>query len=120
LNHADFRHGTPKRSIAVSVIETLQRQLQGVREAAERMLADYPPVEEVLDFMRQRRTVLFEILASLTDDQLTAALPEGAPDFFPNLGGAFEMAVWHEGLHLGQITVARRALGHEPVRDRVE
>jgi len=28
----------------------------------------------------------------------------------------FEMAIWHEGLHSGQLSSVRRALGHGPVQ----
>ena len=76
---------------------------------------DYPPVEEVLAIMRERRQVLMQALASLTDDDLTNPLPKGTPDFLSDVGSVFEMAVWHEGLHSGQLSVTRRVQGHEPL-----
>ena len=76
---------------------------------------DYPPVEEVLAYMRDRRTVVLETLAGMTEDQLAQPLPEGVPGFMTDFASAFEMAVWHEGIHTGQLTVARRGLGHEPI-----
>ena len=78
---------------------------------------DYPPPAEVLDFMRARRGVLLEILAGLNDDALSAPPPKGTPDIMPDLGSIFEMAVWHEALHAGQVTVARRSLGLPPLVD---
>ncbi|MHC4401095.1 MAG: DinB family protein [Planctomycetota bacterium] len=79
--------------------------------------ADYPDVDEVLDFMRERRGVLLEVLSGLTDDDMAKPTPDGAPDVMPDVGSMFELAVWHEALHLGQVTVARRDLGHPPVVD---
>jgi hypothetical protein len=77
-------------------------------------VADYPPVEEVLTFMRERRKTLLEVLDQLADGDLAQKTPEGTPDFLPDIGSVFEMAIWHEGLHSGQLSVARRALGHKP------
>lgn len=77
-------------------------------------LADYPPIEDVLSFMRERRATLLEILEGMTDSDLAKPTPKGTPEFLSDVGSVFEMAVWHEGLHSGQLSVARRALGHKP------
>ena len=73
-------------------------------------------MEEVLAYMRERRAVLLELLADLSDEDLAKPTPEGAPEFLPDIGSVFETAVWHEGLHSGQLSVARRALGFPPQR----
>ena len=78
---------------------------------------DYPAVLEVLDYMRDRRRVLMEILGALSEEDLDRRTPEGAPEFLATYRQVFELAVWHEGIHVGQLTVARRALGHEPLID---
>ena len=70
---------------------------------------DYPPPEEVLRLMRDRRQALLAALDSLSEADLAKPMPEGRPDFFKDLAGVFEMAIWHEGLHSGQISIARRA-----------
>jgi uncharacterized damage-inducible protein DinB len=75
----------------------------------------YPPVAEVLDVMRERRTVLLELLAKMSDDELEKPTPADVAAFCPDYASIFEMAIWHEGLHAGQVTVIRRALGHKPV-----
>ena len=36
-------------------------------------------------------------------------------DFLPDLGSIFEIATWHEAMHLGQVTVIRRSLGNQPL-----
>ncbi len=77
--------------------------------------ADYPPAEEVLAYMRDRRQALLETLEAMSEEQLLEAVPEGAPDFFTDKASVFELAIWHEGVHAGQVAVVRRSLGHGPV-----
>ncbi len=79
--------------------------------------ADYPDPAEVLQFMRERRKTMLEVLAGLSEEDLSKPTPDGTPDIMPDVGSIFEMAVWHEALHLGQVTVARRALGQPPLVD---
>jgi hypothetical protein len=78
-------------------------------------VADYPPIDEVLAAMNERRATLLDVLAGLTDDDLARPTPDGAPDFLSDFGSVFELAVWHEGLHSGQLSMVRRSLGFEPV-----
>jgi uncharacterized damage-inducible protein DinB len=78
---------------------------------------DYPPVAEVVDMMRERRGVLVELLQGRTDAELLGPPAAGASDFLPELATIFEMTTCHETLHLGQVTVVRRSLGHRPVFD---
>ncbi len=75
----------------------------------------YPPPETVLATMGERRSKLLEVLATLSDDDLAKKTPEGAPEFLPDFASVFELAIWHEGLHAGQLSVTRRALGHQPL-----
>lgn len=75
----------------------------------------YPPVESVLETMRERRRALLEILDGLSEDDLARKSPKGAPDFTPDFASVFELAIWHEGLHSGQLTLVRRSLGHRPL-----
>lgn len=77
--------------------------------------ASYPPIEEILDYMHDRRQVLMELLDNFSDAELAQPTPEGAPDFLPDMASVFSTASWHEGLHSGQVTIARRALGHPPM-----
>lgn len=75
----------------------------------------YPPVAEVLEYMRERRQVLLEVLDQMQESDLAVKTPEGAPEFLADNAAVFEMAIWHEGMHSGQLTVVRRALGRPPV-----
>jgi hypothetical protein len=75
----------------------------------------YPPPEEVLAYMRERREALFCVLASLAEEDLSRPTPQGAPDFLSDFASVFETAIWHEGLHSGQVSVAHRALGNRPL-----
>ena len=77
-------------------------------------VADYPPPENVLGFMRERRATLLQVLDGMSDADLAKPTPKGTPEFLSDVGSVFEMAIWHEGLHSGQLSVARRALGHKP------
>lgn len=77
--------------------------------------ADYPRPEQVLEYMNERRATLLGILDNLDEADLEKPLPKGTPDFLPDVGAVFETAVWHEGLHSGQLSVCRRAMGHKPV-----
>jgi uncharacterized damage-inducible protein DinB len=76
---------------------------------------DYPSPEEVLETMRERRKALFDLLRAQSDDALSRATQPGSPDFLPDVASVFEIAAWHEGLHAGQVSVARRSLGHAPL-----
>jgi hypothetical protein len=76
---------------------------------------DYPAVDEVLAYMRERRGVLLAVLEAETDESLSRPTQPGTPRFLPDVASVFEAAVWHEGLHAGQMSVARRGLGHGPL-----
>jgi uncharacterized damage-inducible protein DinB len=76
----------------------------------------YPSPDTVLEVMRERRAALLETLDGMTDEDLATKTPQGAPEFLPDVSSVFELAVWHEGQHAGQLTVARRALGYPPLR----
>ena len=76
----------------------------------------YPQPQSVLEMMRERRATLLSVLEGMSDDDLAKKTPDGAPDFLPDVGSVFEVAIWHEGRHSGQLSVARRALGHEPLQ----
>ena len=78
---------------------------------------DYPPVAEVVDAMRERREVLLDLLRGRSDAEMSAPPVTGASEYWPDLGSIFEMTTWHETLHLGQVTVVRRALGNRPLFD---
>jgi predicted neuraminidase len=75
----------------------------------------YPAPEEVLAAMRERREVLMQILDSLSEADLARKTPAGTPDFLGDVAAVFETAVWHEGMHTGQLSIARRAIGGEPL-----
>lgn len=90
------------------------QELFGLGSTPSPRLEDYPPIEEVRTYMDDRRRVLLEILADLSDEDLATKTPEGTPDFLADYGQVFETAIWHEGLHSGQLTMVRRSLGHQP------
>ena len=75
----------------------------------------YPQPASVVATMRERRAKLLEVLSQLSDEDLAQKTPDGAPEFLPDFASVFELAIWHEGLHAGQLSVTRRALGHKPL-----
>ena len=77
--------------------------------------AAYPPAADVLAVMRERRQTLLALLDRLSDADLEKPKPKGGPEFMSDVGSVFEFIPWHEGLHTGQISIARRALGHSPL-----
>lgn len=77
--------------------------------------SDYPPAEEVLQYMRERRKALLALLAGKSESDLNAPAPSGVPPMVKDVAGIFQLCAWHEGLHAGQISVVRRALGHPSV-----
>ncbi len=81
--------------------------------------SDYPPAEEVLAYWRERRQALASVVEGLTDADLEKPLPQGSPlaARLPDAGGLVSFISFHEGMHAGQLTMARRALGFKPVVD---
>ncbi len=86
----------------------------GVGSHPKSDVKDYPPVAEILAFMRDRRSVLLEIFDATPAEKFADPTPEGTPNFLADIGSVFETAVWHEGLHSGQLSVTRRSLGFDP------
>ena len=80
---------------------------------------DYPPIDEVLEYFEHRREVLLEVLNDLSDDELAEPAPPAEAQSpiagAPNIGQVFFFIAYHEGMHSGQLSVARRGLGHEPL-----
>lgn len=78
----------------------------------------YPAESEVLAYFRERRENFLAVLEELSDDELQAPAPaagERSPIAgAPNIGHLFLFAGQHEAMHMGQLTVANRGLGHPP------
>lgn len=71
----------------------------------------YPSLDEITDAMKRTREVLLEWFSSMDEAKLHSALPEDWKMFGPNFGALMNSIAWHEGLHTGQITNIRKALG---------
>jgi uncharacterized damage-inducible protein DinB len=56
-----------------------------------------------------------ESLDKMSEEDLSKQIPPGGPPFLTDNASMFELLVWHEGLHAGQLSIARRALGHAPL-----
>jgi len=77
--------------------------------------ATYPSPEEALRLMRKCRQALLALLDKMSDEDLAKPIAGGGPEFLTDNASVFELIVWHEGIHCGQMSVARRALGHAPL-----
>lgn len=74
----------------------------------------YPSLSEVKDQLAAQRERLVALFRSLSDEQLQAPLPADMAGFAPNFCALMSSLAWHEGMHGGQLTVIRKALGFPP------
>ncbi len=81
--------------------------------------AAYPSKDDVLAYFHERRETLLKVIEECSDEELNAAAPpageRGPISGAPNVGQLFLFGSFHEGIHMGQLTVAHRSLGREPV-----
>ncbi len=79
----------------------------------------YPGIDEVTEYFHERRNVLLQVLSDLSAEELTQPAPPADAQSpiagAPNIGQAFFFIAYHEGVHCGQLSVARRGLGNEPL-----
>ncbi len=78
-------------------------------------LNDYPPVSEVRRCFDMTRESLLAWYGGLDEATLASPLPDalqGTAESYAALAGTL---AWHEGLHAGQLTVARKLMGLPPV-----
>jgi uncharacterized damage-inducible protein DinB len=72
----------------------------------------YPSPEELLEVGERARARLVSHLRGLNGEQLLAPVEAGRlKDILPNLAHLPGFIALHEGMHMGQIMLARRALG---------
>ncbi len=83
----------------------------GTGSVPSSQLDDYPPIADVLEFMRDRRGVLLALLERLPEEDLSKPTSKSSAKFLPDVASVFQTAIWHEGLHSGQVSVTRRSLG---------
>jgi len=74
----------------------------------------YPSRSELLSQFESRRNDLLSFFKNLPPDRLTADVPEPWQVFGKTPAHVMNSLAWHEGLHAGQLTVIRRALGLGP------
>ncbi|QDU56316.1 DinB family protein [Aeoliella mucimassa] len=80
----------------------------------------YPAVEEVRNYLDDRRSNLLSVVEGLTEEEIAAPMPplEGnhPMNSVPCHGSWLYYAAMHEMVHAGQLTVCRRGLGQSPLR----
>jgi len=75
----------------------------------------YPPLMDVRQVYLDTFNRLAAAFNTLTDDQLTAPPAGDGAGFVNDKLDAAIKAAWHEGWHLGQISLLRKALGGSPL-----
>ena len=77
----------------------------------------YPKLSELVDTLRAAHGVLAEKVAGMSEAEMAAAFPiEDYRKFWPTVGDALMYLMGHhEGYHLGQMSMWRRAAGYGSV-----
>lgn len=91
------------------------KELFGTGSKPMASAADYPDLKEILAALSERRQALVTWLKSLDEAKLRSPLPEDWRDFAPTHAALATSIVWHEGVHAGQLTSIRKALGLKPI-----
>ncbi|QEG21764.1 DinB family protein [Mariniblastus fucicola] len=84
-------------------------------KAASDNADDFIPKTELMEIYRNQRQVIKDVLAGLSEEQLSAASPESFQSYAPTVASLFSMIGSHWLMHSGQWTVLRRELGREIV-----
>ncbi len=115
--HLGFADNFALRHVAPERVEENENyhELFGMGSQPKSDPEAYPPVEEVLQFTRQRRQVLLEVLQNMQEEQLARKLPEGSLEMLSTVADLFGFIALHEGLHAGQMSMAHRSLGRPPL-----
>ncbi len=77
--------------------------------------AAYPPVAELREAYEAAWQRLFDAVAGMNDAQLAAAPTGDSNGFLKDKLDAILKCAWHEGWHLGQVSLLRKALGGKPL-----
>lgn len=80
-------------------------------------LAVYPEPAKVFEFWAERSAAFIALLERCDESDLQREVPKG-PAFMHDVGAVFQMSVWHEALHAGQLTVIHRMLGQSAITER--
>jgi uncharacterized damage-inducible protein DinB len=76
--------------------------------------SDYPSPQDVRRTFDQARQDLRDWFSSMSREQLAEPLPKDLSMFAPSFGALMSSLACHEGMHIGQLTVIRKALGLAP------
>lgn len=98
-----------------AVDTTKAKELFGSGSKPVNDAAVYPTPAEIRKRLNDGRTRLMEVLDGLSEEDLDKPSPDGAPDFLATVESFFRLAIFHEGMHIGQATIAHRALGRAPI-----
>lgn len=100
---------------ATSPLPARWKELFGTGSKPSAKAGDYPELKEVLAALSERRQALVTWLKSLDEAKLRAPLPEDWKEFAATHADLATSLAWHEGVHAGQLTSIRKALGLKPL-----
>ena len=73
-------------------------------------LQAYPNPDDVQRRLQERGNAFLQLLHRTEPEEFSREVSEG-PEFMHDVGSVFQMAIWHESLHAGQLTVIHRMIG---------
>ncbi|MGI9014559.1 MAG: DinB family protein [Phycisphaerales bacterium] len=89
--------------------------LFGMGSTPRQSADEYPPFSEVQENLNSTREALITWFRSQDEQSLMQPLPENWQDFAPTRATLMGSLAVHEGIHAGQVTVARKSLGLAPL-----
>lgn len=90
------------------------RKLFGGGSTPTNDAAVYPKIADVRSYYEAQWDAVLAQLDAISDAELAAPVSEDAAYLAKNKLGLFSFIAWHEGLHAGQIAMARKAAGLKP------
>lgn len=89
-------------------------KLFGMGSTPQSDAATYPSLNEIKNSLADNREALLAWFGSMSADDLNKPLPSDYQSFAADFGMMMTSIAWHEGMHLGQLTVVRKSLGMAP------
>jgi uncharacterized damage-inducible protein DinB len=90
------------------------KELFGTGSKPQPDLAAYPAPEAVHQQLAERRQDLLSWFQARSEEELSAPVPTELQRFANNVADVMASVAWHEGFHVGQLSLVRRRLGLGP------
>jgi len=90
-------------------------KLFGMKTVAYEDASKFPSIRELTEALAATRARTIEWLRSLSDEELLEPVEGDVAQFCQTRAHLMSTLAYHEGMHAGQLSVARRALGIPPM-----